>query len=116
MYPDCSGSARHSSNASTSDIALLKLAGFAVRARTKNPAVKDRIQATNTAFSKGRLFVNFKECPTVANCFEQQAYDKNGEPDKKSGFDHQNDASTYPIAYEMMINKPLFSVPIRWVS
>lgn len=116
MYPDASGKARHTANASISDISLLKQAGFSVNARSKNPNVRDRIQATNTAFSSNRLYVNTKKCPNVANCLEQQAYDKNGEPDKKSGFDHQNDATTYPIAYEMMINRPLYSVPIRWVS
>ncbi len=116
MYPDASGSARHSSNASMSDISLLKGAGFNVRAHSKNPDVRNRIAATNKAFSNGRLFVNSRICPTVASCLEQQAYDKNGEPDKKSGFDHQNDATTYPIAYEMTINRPLYSVPIKWVS
>lgn len=116
MYPDASGRARHTSNASISDIALLKQAGLCVKARSRNPAVRDRVQATNTAFSNSRLYVNTIKCPNVANCLEQQAYDKNGEPDKKSGFDHQNDATTYPIAYEMMINRPLYSVPIKWVS
>lgn len=116
MYPDASGKARHSSNASVSDISLLKGVGFIVNARSKNPDVRDRVQATNKAFSQGRLYINSIKCPTVANCLEQQAYDKNGEPDKKSGVDHQNDATTYPIAYEMMINRPLYSVPIRWVS
>lgn len=115
MYPDASGKNRTTTNASVSDIALLKAAGFTVNARSKNPAVRDRVQATNKAFSDGRLFVNSTNCPTVARCLEQQAYDKNGEPDKKSGFDHQNDATTYPIAYEMMINRPLYSVPIKWV-
>ena len=43
---------------------------------------------------------------TTAACLEQQAYDKSGEPDKRSGFDHQNDATTYPIAFEMPIKKP----------
>jgi PBSX family phage terminase large subunit len=116
MYPDASGSARHTTNASVSDIALLKGAGFTVWARSKNPQVRDRVQATNNAFTQNRLKVNADLCPTVAKCFEQQAYDTNGNPDKKSGFDHQNDASTYPIAYEMMISRPLYSVPIRWVS
>ncbi len=116
MYPDASGKARHSSNAAVSDIALLRSAGFQVRAKSKNPDVRDRIQATNKAFGDGRLFINVNKCPTVASCLEQQAYDKNGEPDKKSGLDHQNDATTYPIAYEMMINRPLYSVPIRWMN
>ena len=63
-----------------------------------------------------RLFVNSSSCPTVANCLEQQAYDKNGEPDKKSGNDHQNDATTYPIAYEMSIRRPMFALDFSFVS
>lgn len=116
MYPDASGKARHTTNASESDISLLKDAGFTVRARSKNPDRRDRIQATNRAFSNGRLYVNASKCPTVANCLEQQAYDKNGEPDKKSGLDHQNDATTYPIAYEMSIRKPVFALDFSFVA
>jgi hypothetical protein len=62
--------------------------------------IKDRVNSTNKQFELARLFVNIRACPTVTNCFERQAYDKNGEPDKTGGFDHQNDASTYPIVYE----------------
>lgn len=99
VYPDATGKNREANNASESDISLLKQAGFEVMANNTNPAVKDRINATNKQFEINRLWVNAKECPTVAKHFEQQAYDDNGEPDKKGGFDHQNDASTYPIAY-----------------
>ena len=116
MYPDSSGSARHSSNASISDIGLLQSAGFEVRARKKNPDVRDRVQATNKAFANGRIYINSRECPTVAKCLEQQSYDKNNEPDKKSGHDHQNDATTYPIAYEFPIRKPLFSLDFSFVT
>jgi phage terminase large subunit len=103
VYPDATGKNREANNASTSDIALLRMAGFEVKAHSLNPAVKDRINSTNKQFEVGHLWVNAKECPTVASNFEQQAYDDNGEPDKKGGFDHQNDASTYPIAYEFPI-------------
>ena len=48
----------------------------------------------------------------TARCLEQQAYDDNGEPDKKSGHDHQNDATGYPIAYEMPIRKPVSNIVI----
>jgi hypothetical protein len=41
---------------------------------------------------------------------------KNGEPDKKSGNDHQNDATTYPIAYEMPIVKPVANVKFAFVN
>lgn len=114
VYPDASGGSRKSVDASSSDIALLQQARFEVRAKSKNPAVKDRLLSMNTAFAKGRLFVNDKLCPTAARCLEQQSYDSNGEPDKSSGNDHQNDASGYPIAYEMPISKPVIHTPIRF--
>ena len=106
IYPDASGKNRKSNNASESDILLLKQAKFKIKVRPSNPAVKDRVQATNRAFSDDVLFVNAKECPTVASCLEQQSYNSNGEPDKVSGFDHQNDATTYPISFEMPIKRP----------
>ena len=112
MYPDASGASRKSVDASKSDIALLTQAGFAVRAHASNPAIKDRILATNKAFEVGKIKVNAKACPTIARCLEQQAYDDNGEPDKKSGFDHMNEAFSYPIAYEMPIVRPMTRMKI----
>jgi hypothetical protein len=108
VYPDASGKNRDSNNASTSDIALLRQAGFEVRAHDSNPAVKDRVMAVNKRFQDGQLWVNAKKCPQFAKCLEQQAYDDNGEPDKKSGFDHMNDAGGYPIAYEFPIQHNKF--------
>ena len=105
VYPDATGDSRKTVNASASDIALLRSARFLIKAKNKNPFVKDRVIATNKRFQSGQLWVNVRECPTVAECFEQQSYDANGEPDKKSGKDHQNDASTYPIAFEFPIQK-----------
>lgn len=116
MYPDCSGAARSNANANISSIAELQKLGFEIRAHRKNPDIRDRIQATNKAFNSGKLFINSKECPTVVKCLEQQSYDKNGDPDKKSGQDHQNDATTYPIAYEMAIHKPMFALDFSFVT
>lgn len=103
VYPDATGKNREANNASVSDIALLKQAGFHVMANSQNPAVKDRIISVNKQFETGNLWVNAKACPTVAKHLEQQAYDDNGEPDKKGGFDHQNDATGYPIAFEFPV-------------
>ena len=113
IYPDASGGSRKSVNASISDIALLEQAAFVVRSKSSNPAVKDRVMSTNAAFEAGRLRVNATACTNVATCFEQQSY-KNGEPDKSSGDDHQNDASTYPIVYEMPIVKPVANIKFRF--
>jgi hypothetical protein len=106
FYPDASGNSRKTINASESDISLLRQAGFVIKVRDSNPFVKDRILAVNGALANGKMWVNASKCPDVVACLEQQAYDKNGEPDKKSGFDHQNDATGYPIVYEMPVRKP----------
>lgn len=121
VYPDGSGNSRKSVDASISDIALLQKAKFEIRAKRAkngkgylNPGVKDRVMAMNGALSHGFVYVNHRACPTVANCLEQQPYNKNGEPDKTSGVDHQNDATTYVIAYEMPIRKPVAHIPISF--
>ena len=109
IYPDASGNSRKTVNASESDISLLKQAGFTVKVNAQNPRVKDRILSVNGALSQGKMWVNARKCPDVVSCLEQQAYDKNGEPDKQGGFDHQNDATGYPIVYEMPVRKPASS-------
>lgn len=106
VYPDASGTSRKSVDASKSDISLLRSSGFTVRAKGKNPLVKDRIISTNSAFKKGLLYINANECPEYARCMEQLAYDKNGAPDKTADIDHLPDAGTYPIVFEMPITRP----------
>jgi len=116
IYPDSSGKNRgRLGGAAESDIAILEQEySFICRYNSTNPAVKDRINATNKAFESGLLFVNDHLCPDVADCFEQQTYNENGEPDKKSGRDHQNDASTYPVAYEMPVIKPAANLQVNF--
>ena len=106
MYPDASGKNKSSKGASVTDISLLKLARFNVRAKNKNPLVKDRVLSMNTAFSKGLVKVNVDECPELTKALEQQAYDKNGEPDKSTGHDHAADSCGYFVYYEYPVNKP----------
>jgi len=112
IYPDASGNSRKTVNASESDISLLKQAGFIVKVNQTNPRVKDRILSVNSALTNGKMWVNDRKCPSVVSCLEQQAYDKNGEPDKAGGFDHQNDATGYPIVFEMPVIKPATPIGI----
>lgn len=114
IYPDASGGSRKTVDASKSDISLLESAGFIVYANPSNPLVKDRVLATNNAFNKKLLFINDTACPEYAKCMEQLAYDKNGEPDKKSNLDHLPDAGTYPIAYELPIVRPVANLKVRF--
>ena len=111
IYPDASGDNRKSNNASETDITMLKKAGFRVYVNSSNPAVKDRINSTNSRFcntlGERNLFVNINKCPEFTKCLERHIYDDNGQPDKKSGFDHMNDAGTYPIAFLFPIKKDI---------
>lgn len=102
VYPDASGSGRRSVDASQSDIAVLRQAGFTVLTHSANPAVKDRVLAMNTmihANGRRRYRVNVEACPHLVEALEKQAYDKAGEPDKSSGFDHIVDAAGYFVTY-----------------
>lgn len=103
IYPDASGQSRKSNNASESDLSLLKQAGFRVMVNSSNPAVKDRVLAVNKIIENRRYRVNPDTCPSLVESFERQAYDKNGEPDKSSGFDHILDAAGYFVAYRYPI-------------
>jgi len=110
VYPDASGGSRKSVDASTSDLALLRQSRFAVRARSRNPSIKDRVLSVNKAFEDMKLHINSGKCPVVANCLEQQSYGANGEPDKTAGHDHMNDALGYFVAYEYPVVKPTMTV------
>lgn len=109
IYPDASGDSRKSVNASQTDIALLREAGFVVCVNAANPPVKDRINAMNAMFCNAngerRYKVNLAKCPTYAEALEQQAWAANGEPDKSSGHDHYGDAGGYYIIKEFPVVK-----------
>ena len=111
VYPDASGDSRNTNNASTSDIKLLKNAGFRVLAKASNPRVKNRINSMNGMFcndlGERRYLVNVDECPVYTETLEQQVYNDKGEPDKTTGLDHPNDAGGYFINYRYGITKPI---------
>lgn len=102
VYPDASGQNTSSKNASESDLSLLKKAGFTVVVDSTNPSIKDRVNSLNAVFlnsyGERRLKVNVDQCPNFTQCLERQIYDDKGQPDKKGGFDHMNDAGGYFIA------------------
>lgn len=104
IYPDASGNQRKASNASVTDIALLK-GNFYVCVNPANPAVKDRILAYNKKLESRDYKVNPDTCPVLAEALEKQAYTKNGDPDKAGGFDHPVDAGGYFVVYKYPVIK-----------
>lgn len=107
IYPDASGGNTSSKNASESDLTILRKAGFTVRVNSRNPAVKDRVNAVNGMLlndeGQRRWLVNTDRCPSLTEALEQQAYDNNGEPDKSTGHDHPNDAQGYFLVHRYPI-------------
>lgn len=113
VYPDASGRYTKSSNASESDIFLLKRAGFHVSVNPSNPFVRDRVLAFNQLLFKDNkrgYFVNPDTCPELVEALEKQSYDKHGDPDKSGGFDHINDAAGYFVVYKYPVKKRLMLV------
>ncbi|MBR8182102.1 terminase family protein [Burkholderia ambifaria] len=99
IYPDASGGNTSSKNASESDLSILKQAGFKIEVNSANPAVKDRINAYNAlilnATGERRFLINTDTCPVTTEALEQQVWGEDGQPDKKTGHDHPNDANGY---------------------
>ncbi|MDE2097783.1 MAG: terminase family protein [Patescibacteria group bacterium] len=110
VYPDASGQSNKTVNASESDILLLQRAGFSIRVPSRNPFVKERVMSVNGLLcnTEGdrKLLVNTLACPVLTESLEQQVYDENGEPDKKSGKDHPPDALGYFVHFNWPIVKP----------
>lgn len=118
IYPDASGQNTSSKNASESDLSILKQAGFVIEVNPSNPAVKDRVNAYNAMIlnDKGerRFKINTDLCPVTTEALEQQAWGKNGEPDKTTGHDHPNDANGYFIVKRWPITKRIaIATPLR---
>jgi len=88
IFPDSTGKARES-NATESDLAILKKAGFTVRAKEANPYIKDRVNAVNTVtqvteYKKDlRYLVNPETCPKTINDLNKQERLDDGRLNKK---------------------------------
>ena len=118
VYPDASGGNTSSKDAGESDLSILRRHGLSIRANNSNPAVRDRVNAVNALILNGdgdrRWLINTDACPTLTEALEQQAYDKNGEPDKTTGHDHAVDAAGYMLVNRWPIVKRTASVqPLR---
>ena len=84
--------------------------------RRAHPAVKDRINSVNSAFSSGKILIDPK-CKSLRNCLNKMSYrEGTNEPDKTSGWDHMLDALGYMIEFTYPITKMTTqrTEPSRW--
>jgi len=102
IYPDASGK-QNQTNATLTDIQILKNGGFTIYAKNVNPRVQDRINSANALFSHNKVFVDVNKCPKTVEALEQQSYDEKGNPEKFNGsatVDDFCDSFTYFISYK----------------
>lgn len=102
IYPDASGQSRHT-NASESDIDILRAAGFTVMVNGMNPAIRDRINAFNGLLAHDKIKINTNTCPNLTHALESQGYDKKGMPEKLDehpSIDDWCDSAGYCIAFK----------------
>ena len=82
--PDAASRQRTTTNANESDLSLLKKGGFVIKSQSANPAVEDRVNCINVLLLANRLMVH-SGCKYLTKSLEQQAYARNGKPDKGIG-------------------------------
>ena len=82
--PDAASRQRTTTNASESDLSLLKKGGFNVKCQSANPAIADRINCVNVLLLANRLRVSNK-CKYLIKSLETQAFQKTGKPEKGIG-------------------------------
>ena len=116
-YPDPAGVAVKTSAGGRSDITILENSGIKCVYPRRHMAVKDRINAVNSALCSSDGTVKLRispNCKKTIECLTKQTYKVGTQvPDKSSGFDHQNDAlgyavsSIYPIKPDRVEQEPL---------
>lgn len=119
-FPDPAGAQNKTSAGGRTDISILQNAGFTVNYRRKHPAVKDRVNAVNSALnpmeSDPRLLID-PRCRHLIEGLTKQTYKEGTQvPDKNSGWDHMNDALGYFCEYQMPITReyPNMKQPTHW--
>jgi hypothetical protein len=111
IYPDSTGAARES-NATESDLAILRKAGFRIYAKKTNPYVKDRVNAVNSlmraADGTSRYKVNPQTCPKTINDLNKAERLMDGSLNKTQeaqGIHHISAALGYLIHYNWPVKR-----------
>jgi hypothetical protein len=107
VYPDATGKARES-NATKTDLAILRDAGIRVLAKTVNPRQKDRVNAVNSVLQHVRWKINPQECPKTINDLNRRQRTADGRLNKeqeKEKIGHISDGGGYLISYNWPVRK-----------
>lgn len=117
VYPDASGNSG-STNASRTDIQIIRDAGYTVDSPNANPEIRDRVNAVNALFSHDRILINTDKCQQLTDALESQGYDKKGSPEKfdtHPAIDDWTDCAGYFLHRRFPINRPLSRVQLSGI-
>mgnify|MGYP003670980556 CR=1 FL=1 len=114
VYPDASGQSQRT-NASRSDIDIIRDSGYFVDCPRANPPIRDRVNSVNGLLSHNNWLINTKNCPNLAEALEAQGYDGRGVPEKYNehpAIDDWVDAAGYFINRRWSLSRPIFETDI----
>lgn len=114
VYPDASGDSA-STNASITDIQLIRNAGYTIDSPPANPDIRDSVNACNGLMSHDKIKINTTKCQRLTNAIESQGYDKKGKPEKfdeHPAIDDWNDGMRYFISRKFPIIRPITQIAI----
>ena len=103
VYPDPASRARKTSAGGRTDLSILVNAGFRIHTRPNHPAVRDRINAVNSALKSADGHTRLRitpNCRNVIRSLSRQIY-KEGTtiPDNNENLSHMADAVGYLVEY-----------------
>ena len=100
VVPDAASKHRTTTNASESDLAILKRSGLRIKVQNANPLVEDRVNAVQMLLLNNRLRIH-PSCKYLIRALETQTYNTKGTADKSgTGLDDKSgpvDAMGYVI-------------------
>jgi len=103
VIDDASGQYNRGKNAKNSSSRLIRDEGFTVVHPTRNPGIKDGINALAAKLAPvdgdPTFHMALPECEELAESMENAMWTKGEQLDKSQGFDHLIAATEYPIAY-----------------
>ena len=120
IYPDPASRQRKTSAAGRTDLSILVNAGFRTLTRPRHPAVRDRINAVNSALKSAdglqKLWIAPK-CKAVIRSLSRQIYKEGTSiPDNNENLSHMNDALGYMVEYMYPVTRNSIntSAPTTW--
>jgi len=120
IFPDPASRQRKTSAGGRTDLSILVNAGFNVKAKSQHPAIRDRINAVNSALKSSdgtqKLWIA-PNCKQVIRGLSRQIYKPGtSQPDNNENLSHMNDALGYMVEYLYPVtrNRINNNTPTTW--